>query len=159
MLVIVVVGFFSFGNARSQKKTVTVGVVSQIKQGQVIWDQVAKTAKDKSGMTVKVKNFTDYNHPNKALENGDIDLNALQHQANHGGVVAIGKTYSSPIRLDSRKYHKLVDLPNGATIATPNDASNESQALYVLKNAGLITLKQGAGKLATISAIAENPHS
>lgn len=168
LIVVAVVagGLLSFGHAGREQKTVTVGVVSQTKQDEAVWQQVAKTAKDQYGLTVKVKNFTDYNQPNKALKNGDVDLNAFQHQAfldawnkaNHGGVVAIGKTYISPIRLYSRKYHRLSELPNGATIAIPNDASNESRALFVLKNAGLITLKKGTGKLATISAIATNPH-
>lgn len=168
VLVILVAGWFSFGpgiNTKSNEKVVTVGIVGESKQEAAIWKSVAKTAKEKYGITVKTKNFTDYNQPNKALKSGDIDLNAFQHYAflkswnksNGGGIVAIGNTYIAPIRLYSKKYHKLSELPDGATIAVPNDATNESRALYVLKNAGLITLRKGK-KLVTVADIVKNPH-
>lgn len=165
ILVVLVGGYFSFFHKpQTSQKTVTVGVVDSSKADVAIWKQVAKTAKEKYGITVKTKTFTDYNQPNKALKNGDIDLNAFQHQAfldewnkaNKGDLVSIGKTVIAPIRLFSTKYKSLNDLPDGATIAVSNDATNESRALYVLKNAGLITFKKGTGKLATISDIKTN---
>lgn len=166
IVVVVIGGIFAFAHKRTQQsKTVTVGVVGLSNQDQKIWDQVEKTAKQKYGVTVKLKNFTDYNQPNKALANGDIQLNQFQHtafldawnKANHGTLVPIGNTVIAPIRLYSKKYHSLKALPKGATITVPNDASNESRALYVLKNAGLITFKKGTGKLATVADIAKNP--
>lgn len=165
ILVVLVGGYFSFFHkSQTSQKTVTVGVVDSSKADVAIWNQVAKTAKEKYGITVKTKTFTDYNQPNKALKNGDIDLNAFQHQAfldewnkaNKGDLVSIGKTVIAPIRLFSTKYKSINDLPDGATITVPNDATNESRALYVLKNAGLITFKKGTGKLATISDIKTN---
>lgn len=166
---LLIAGYFSFGpgiNFQTQKKLVTLGVVSESKQEEAIWNSVAKTAKEKYGITLEIKNFSDYNQPNKALVSGDIDLNAFQHyaflkawnKANGNGVKAIGKTYIAPIRLYSRKYHKLSDLPNGASIAIPNDATNESRALFVLKNAGLIKLKAGKS-LVTVADITDNPNN
>lgn len=168
-VIIVIAGWFSFGpgiNTQSKEKIVTVGIVGDSKQEAQIWKSVAKTAKEKYGITIKTKSFTDYNQPNKALKNGDIDLNAFQTYAfqnswdksNGGGITALGETYIAPIRLYSKKYHKLSDLPDGATIAIPNDATNESRALYVLKNAGLITLRKGK-KLVTVSDIVKNPNN
>ena len=166
-VLIVIAGWFSFGptstNTKDQKEVV-VGVVGQTKQDAEIWKSVAETAKEDYGIKIKIKNFTDYNQPNKALQNGDIDLNAFQHytflnawnKANHGSLVAIGNTYIAPIRLYSKKYKNINELPQGATIAVPNDASNESRALYVLKNAGLIKLRKGV-KLATVADITSNP--
>ena len=149
--IVVIGGIAGFAHHRQQQaKTVTVGVVGLTNQQQKIWDQVGKTAKSKYGVTVKVKNFSDYNQPNKAVQNGDVDLNAW-NKANHGDLQSIGRTVIAPIRLYSKKYNSIKDLPNGATIAVPNDASNESRALYVLKNAGLISFKKGTGKLATIA--------
>lgn len=153
-IIIIAVGWFSFGKKSGDQKSnhvVTVGIVSETKPKQVIWNKAAKLAKEKYGVTIKIKNFTDYNQPNKAVKSGDIDLNSFQHyaflkawnKANHGGVVAIGRTEINPIRQYSKKYHKLSDIPKGATIAVPNDASNESRALFVLKNAGLIKLRKG----------------
>lgn len=171
VLVILVAGWFSFGpglnvNNQAQSKVVTVGVVSQSKQDAAIWRSIAKTAKRKYGITIQIKNFTDYNQPNKAVKSGDVDLNAFQHYAflrdwnksNGGGVVPIGRTYIAPIRLYSKKYKKLSDLPNGATIAIPNDATNESRALFVLKNAGLIKLRKNK-TLVTVADITSNPEN
>ena len=166
-VLIVVAGWFSFGPTGSSKqndKQITVGVVSQTKEDAAILKSVAEQAKEDYGIDVKIKNFTDYNQPNKALANGDIDINAFQHyaflkawnKANHGDLVAVGDTYIAPIRLYSKKYKNIKDIPDGATIAVPNDASNESRALYLLKNAGLIKLKSG-NALATIADITANP--
>ncbi len=166
IIVIAVAAFLTFGHKKTEaKKTVTVGVVGQTNQDEKIWNQVKKTAKEKYGVTVKVKSFTDYNQPNKALQEGEIDLNSFQHKAflnawnkaNKGTLVPIGNTVIAPIRLYSYKYKNINELPKNATIAVPNDASNESRALYVLKNAGLISFKKGTGKLATIADIEKNP--
>lgn len=166
IIVIAVAAFFTFGHKKTEaKKTVTVGVVGQTNQDEKIWNQVKKTAIEKYGVTVKVKSFTDYNQPNKALQEGEIDLNSFQHKAflnawnkaNKGTLVPIGNTVIAPIRLYSYKYKNINELPKNATIAVPNDASNESRALYVLKNAGLISFKKGTGKLATIADIEKNP--
>lgn len=165
-LVVVIAGIFSFGNFGKQKEqTVTVGVVSPSKQDEAVWNQVKKTAKSKYNVDIKLKTFTDYNQPNKALQSGSIDLNAFQHKAfldawnkaNKGSLVSIGKTFITPIHLYSNNYKSVKSLPDGAMIAVPNDASNESRALYVLQSAGLITLKKNTNSLATINSIAKNP--
>lgn len=165
-LVVVIAGIFSFGNfGRQKEQTVTVGVVSPSKQDEAVWNQVKKTAKSKYNVDIKLKTFTDYNQPNKALQSGSIDLNAFQHKAfldawnkaNKGSLVSIGKTFITPIHLYSNNYKSVKSLPDGATIAVPNDASNESRALYVLQSAGLITLKKNTNSLATINSIAKNP--
>ena len=164
VILVLIVGYFSFVRPRQQsQQTVTVGIMSGDKHNEQIWKSVAKTAKDKYHVTVKTKEFTDYNQPNKALQNGDIDLNAFQHklflknwnQAHKTNIVSIGDTYIAPIRVYSKKYNSIKSLPNGATVAIPNDATNESRALVALKNAGLITLKKGT-KLATANSVAKN---
>lgn len=166
-VLILIAGWFSFGPTPQAQndKTVTIGVVGLSKEDEKIWKSVQQDAKQQYGITIKLKNFTDYTQPNKALANGDIDLNSFQHyaflnewnKANHGTLTPIGRTYIAPIRLYSKKYKNINELPDGATIAVPNDASNESRALYVLKNAGLIKLKKGV-TLATIADITSNPH-
>ena len=164
-ILVIIAGYFSFVRPRQEsQRTVTVGIMSGDKNEAKLWQSVAKTAKDKYHVTVKTKEFTDYNQPNKALENGDIDLDAFQHKlflkswnkAHHTDIVSIGDTYITPIRVYSDKYKSLKDLPDDATIAVPNDATNESRALFALKNAGLITLKKGT-TLASASSVAKNP--
>lgn len=164
-LIVVIAGYFSFIRPQQQaKRTVTVGIMAGSKQDDEIWNSVSKTAKDKYNVTLKFKRFTDYNQPNKALENGDVDLNAFQHKlflqtwnkAHKTDLVSLGDTFITPIRLYSKQYKSVKEIPNGGTIAVPNDASNESRALFALKNAGLIDLKKGT-KLATVSSISKNP--
>lgn len=164
-IIVIIVGYFSFIRPQqASRRTVTVGIMSGDKNEERLWKSVAQTAKDKYHVTVKTREFTDYNQPNRALQSGDIDLNAFQHKlflrswnkAHHTNIVSIGDTYITPIRVYSSKYKSLKDLPNGATIAVPNDATNESRALFALKNAGVITLKKGT-TLATANSIAKNP--
>ncbi len=135
------------------------------KEDDSIWKTVSKTSKDKYGITLKFTHFTDYTQPNTALKNGDIDLNAFQHyaflkawnKANNGDLVAIGDTVISPISVYSKSLKTLSDIKEGGTIAVPNDASNESRALYVLKSAGLIKLDVSGQTLATVKDITSNP--
>lgn len=167
IIFILIAGYFSFVRPQQQaKRTVTIGIMAGSKQDDQIWQSVSKTAKDKYNITLKFKRFTDYNQPNKALQNGDIALNAFQHKlflqswnkAHHSNIVSIGDTFITPIRVYSKQYKNLNEIPDGGTIAVPNDASNESRALFALKNAGLIQLKKGT-KLATVSSISKNPHN
>lgn len=129
-----------------QSKMVKIGVVGT--QDQQIWESVAKKVKKQDNINLKITTFTDYNQPNRALVDGDIDLNAFQsynfqtawNQKNHTSIVAIGNTYFQPLGLYSKKIKKLADLKENAKIAIPNDAANETRALDLLQDAGLIKL-------------------
>ncbi|EHI70243.1 MetQ/NlpA family ABC transporter substrate-binding protein [Streptococcus ictaluri] len=152
------------------KNTLTIGVMTKTSSDQARWDKVEELLK-KEGITLKYKEFTDYSQPNKAVANGEVDVNAFQHynflnnwnKENKAGLVAIADTYISPVNLFSgtsqdgkTKYKSIAELPKGAQIAVPNDATNESRALYVLEAAGLIKLNVSGDKLATIANITEN---
>ena len=68
------------GGNKSAKddKTLTVGIMTLDDTTEPLWDKVKELAKDK-GVTIELKEFTDYNQPNEALKNGEIDVNAFQH--------------------------------------------------------------------------------
>ena len=51
---------------------------------------------------------------------------------------------------------KIDEIPNGATIAIPNDPTNEGRALLLLQSAGLIKLNPDAGLTAVPQDIVEN---
>ena len=101
---------------------------------------VAKEA-EKEGLKVTIVPFSDYVTPNQALAQGDIDVNSYQHvpfleafnEKNGTKLVPIGNTYLAPLRLFSNKHKTLSDLPNGASIAIPNDPSNGGRALLLLE--------------------------
>lgn len=117
------------------------------------------------GITLKVMEFTDYVTPNEALEGGQIDANFFQHlpymesfNSERGyHIVNAGGIHIEPVALYSKKLSSLADIKNGATIAIPNDPTNEGRALLLLQSAGLIKLDENAGITATPQNIVENP--
>lgn len=124
----------------------------------------AREAKAK-GLNVEIVEFTDWTLPNTALVNRDLDLNYYQHQAfletfnreNKQSLKSIGVGTRGNIGIFSRKLKSLKDVPQGASVAIANDTSNQARALATLKDAGLITLKPNAPRLAQIEHIADNP--
>ena len=127
-------------------------------------EAVAKEAK-KQGIDLKVVEFSDYVTPDKALADGDIQLNAYQHvpfmenfnKQNGSKLVAIGKTILMPMGLYSNSVHSAADVPEGAIVAIPNDPTNGGRGLALLAKAGLITLKDGVGFKAIVADITSNP--
>ena len=146
---------------KTDGKVVKIGVVGD---DQRLWEKAKENA-EKDGVTLDIVVFNDYNTPNDALANGDIDLNAFQHkaflddynEAKNQNLVPIGMTYLSPIGVYSNKIKDLKELTDGAKIAIPNDATNGGRALIVLEQAGVITLKDDAGLTPTVKDIKDNP--
>jgi len=103
------------------------------------------------GITLRVMEFTDYVTPNEALESGQIDANFFQHlpymdsfNAERGyHLVNAGGIHIEPMALYSKKLKSLSELKD-ATIAIPNDPTNEGRALLLLQSAGLIKLDPAA---------------
>lgn len=118
----------------------------------------------KEGVTLKVVEFTDYVTPNDAVESGQIDANFFQHvpymesfnKEKGYHLVSVVGTHVEPLALYSSKYKALADLPEGATIAIPNDPTNEGRALLLLQSAKLITLDAAAGLTATPQSVTGN---
>ncbi len=128
--------------------------------------QIAKAAAKKQfGLNIEIVEFTDYLEPNAALSDGSIDANMFQHQPyldqqikdRHYDLVAIGKTFIYPMGIYSSKYKSLSAVPVGATVALPNDPSNEGRALMLLQKAKLIKMKKEKGIYAMPEDIIENP--
>jgi D-methionine transport system substrate-binding protein len=116
-----------------------------------IWEVVTEVAK-KQGLNVKPMVITGSASPNEALNNGDLEANSFQHvpflrdQVKQRGytIVPVGNTLISPIAFYTKKgYKSLADLPAGAKVGVPNDPSNQTRALVILRDHGLITLRDG----------------
>jgi D-methionine transport system substrate-binding protein len=122
---------------------------------------------EKQGLELEVKEFTDYVTPNTAVDQGEVDANYFQHQPylddfnkkNGTDIVAVpGATvHLEPLGVYSEGVKKLADLEKGATVAVPNDTTNEARALKLLEANGVIKLKAGVGYEATPKDIASNP--
>lgn len=117
------------------------------------------------GYQLEIIEYNDYVLPNTALEDGDLDANFFQHQPyldnfneeNDTHLVSVAAIHFEPFGLYAGKTASLDDLQEGATVAVPNDTTNEARALLLLEAQGLITLKEGAGLEATVLDIEENP--
>ena len=120
---------------------------------------------EKDGITLEIVEFTDYVIPNQALDAGDIDANYFQHlpyledfNAKNGtNLSSAGAIHFEPLGLYPGKTASLDDLEEGATVAVPNDTTNEARALLLLQKLELITLKEGVGLEATPLDIVDNP--
>lgn len=141
-----------------------VGIMSG--EDEDIWRLVSQNAA-KRGLNVETVTFSDYNAPNEALVEHDIDANAFQHrpfldaqEKAHGyKITPVGDTYFQPIGLYSRKWHSIADLPQGARIGIPNDPSNEGRALRMLETLGLVKVPADSGLFPTALDITENPRN
>ncbi len=100
-----------------------------------------------AGLDLQIVEFDDYVQPNEALASGELDANYFQHlpyleaqikergyKFEHGAGVHI-----EPYAAFSKKYKTAAELPQGATIAITNDASNQIRGLRLLQGAGLLT--------------------
>ena len=127
--------------------------------------EFVKPALAKEGVELNIKVFTDYVQPNVQVAEGRLDANFFQHQpylnefnSSRGTeLVSIAGVHVEPFGAYSSKIKSLADLPQGANVVIPNDATNGGRAMLLLQKAGVITLKPEAGILATPKDIVENP--
>ena len=146
---------------KGEEIVIKLGVVGENNEQ---WDPVIeKLAED--NIKLELVKFADYSLPNRALNDGEIDLNAFQHYAylnkdvesNGYKIEAIGETLVAPLGVFSNKIKDLSELKDGDTIAIPNDATNGGRALKVLEAAGVIKVDPAAGYTPTLNDITENP--
>ncbi len=129
--------------------------------------EAAKPILEEKGIELEIIIFDDYVQPNLQLESGDLDANYFQHipyledfnASNGTHLVSAGAVHYEPMGIYAGKSSDLANIPDGATIAVPNDTTNESRALTLLQAQGIITLSAEAGQTATALDIAENPHN
>jgi D-methionine transport system substrate-binding protein len=138
--------------------------VSPTPHGQIL-RYVADELAPARGLQIEVVEFTDYVQPNTALVDGSLDANYFQtvpyleeFSATSGSDLAwVAAVHVEPLGLYSRSVAALTDLPDGATVAIANDATNEARGLQLLAANGLITLNPGSEATATPRDIASNP--
>jgi D-methionine transport system substrate-binding protein len=129
--------------------------------------EVAKeVALKKYNLNVNIVPFNDYVEPNRALAEGEINVNMFQHQPYLDQVVekqklplvSIGKLFIYPMGIYSEKHKSFDAIPRNAVVAVPNDVSNQSRSLLLLAKANLITLKENVDSNSYgIGDIATNP--
>ena len=139
-------------------QTVRLGLVGGIYED--FWAP-AKEELAKEGIDLEFVPFTDYVTPNRALSDGDIELNAFQHDIylqneikEYGyKLTNIGGTFIEAMNIFSQKVKSISEIKDGDTVAIPNDVTNGGRALKVLAASGLITLKESAGFSPTVADV------
>lgn len=157
---LLLVGLVGCGNKNdSGNAVVKLGVTGAVYEE--LWTPAIKKLA-KEGITLELVQFSDFALPNNALDSGDIQMNAFQHHAyfendkgtNGYDISILTDTFTIAMNLFSSKYSKPEEIPEGGKVAVPNDATNYGRALLLLRDAGLLTLKEGAPATPTTTDIA-----
>ncbi|PCE15975.1 methionine ABC transporter substrate-binding protein [Microbacterium sp. SZ1] len=147
------------GGDSGSDETVRIGVVGK---GDPQWAPFVEAAAEE-GISVELVDFGSYEQPNPALSEDEIDLNQFQHivylaeynNASGSDLTPIGSTAIYPLGLYSKKYDDVKSIPEGETVAVPDDASNQARALNVLQSAGLVELKDGGTAYSDLAQVDE----
>jgi D-methionine transport system substrate-binding protein len=166
LLAVAVIPFLAFtvacGSSEASEggnETVRLGVVGA---SDPEWAALTDAAAEE-GIDLEVVDFAEYTQPNPALTEGELDLNQFQHLvylarynvSSGEDLTPVGSTAIYPLGLYSTKYKSVEEIPEGSTVAVPNDESNLARGLLVLQSAGLVTLKDGGSAFSTIDDVDE----
>ncbi|MGE8679035.1 MAG: MetQ/NlpA family ABC transporter substrate-binding protein [Achromobacter marplatensis] len=155
-------GLAASSTAMAQDKPLRIGVIPSVANEAT---ELAIAQAKKEGLDVKLVEFNDWVLPNIAVADGSVDANFFQHepflqlfnQRRGANLTPIAYGYSTTIGLFSKKLKKGDTVPDGATIAVPNDPVNTGRALLLLESIGLIKLKPGVAHQATLEDVVSNP--
>lgn len=156
---LLLIGLVGCGNKTDSENTVVkLGVTGAVYEE--LWaPTIEKLAEE--GITVELVQFSSFSLPNNALDSGDIQMNAFQHHAyfendkntNGYDISILTDTFTIAMNLFSSQYAKPEDIPEGGKVVVPNDATNYGRALLLLRDAGLLTLKEGVSSTPTTTDI------
>ena len=117
--------------------------------------EILEFVKDKlaeQGYDLQITIYDDYVLPNKAVADGELDANYFQHTpylnsfnaSNGTALVSVAKIHYEPFGLYGNGVTSVADVAEGASIVIPADDSNETRALLLLQQEGLIELPEDA---------------
>ena len=136
---------FSLAACGDDADTIKVGTTDQGQEQWQVFEQEAKA----QGLNVELVPFSDYSLPNRALQDGQIDVNNFQHLMfladynvnSDADLTPIGATEIIPLALYFKDHSELKDVEEAGEVAIPNDPTNQGRALHMLAGAGLLKLK------------------
>ena len=150
-IVLAIAAVFSFAacGKKAEDKVIKVGA-SSTPHAEIL-EQV-KEALKKDGYELEIVVYDDYVLPNQALAEGTLDANYFQHtpylnsyNASKGtDLVSAALIHYEPFGLYGNGVDAVADIAPGATILIPADDSNETRALLLLAQEGLIELPADA---------------
>ncbi len=142
----------------TEKAVIKVGATST-PHGEIL--EHIKGALAEQGYDLQITIYDDYVLPNKALADGELDANYFQHtpylnsynEANGTDLVSAALIHYEPFGLYGNGVTSLSDVAEGASIVIPADDSNETRALLLLAQEGLITLPEGANAVDGVTTL------
>jgi D-methionine transport system substrate-binding protein len=154
------IAVLAFGCGKDEGKTRIKIQASSTPQAELL-EYIQEDLKQ-DGIILEILVIDDYNIPNRALAEGEIDANFFQHQPFldeqitqfHYPICTLVEVHIEPMGIYSKKG-SLESLPNGSVITLPSDPTNETRALHLLEKAGVITLKDKPSL--TVLDIEDNP--
>ena len=160
---ILIISLVAYRYTQNQRKdnVLTIGISPPYAELlQAVADEV-----EKDGIHVKLVEFSDWQAPNVAVQNGDIDANFFQQSVflknaikqTHYDLHVFGTGTGSHVGLYSKKYKSLDALPQNSRVVIPSDPVNSARALILLHRAGLIQIKDINNELSTLQDIVSNP--
>ena len=150
------------GSKGADDKTIKVAATA-VPHAEIL--EAAKPLLEEQGYTLEVQVFDDYVQPNEVVESGEFDANYFQHipylesfnEEKGTHLVTVAGIHVEPMGIYAGKSDSLDNLPDGASVAVPNDATNEGRALLLLEAQGLIKLADDSNLSSTPKDIVENP--
>lgn len=136
-------------NTADTDKVIKIGATAT-PHGEILEFVKDKLAKD--GYDLQITIYDDYVLPNNAVASGELDANYHQHtpylnnynEKNGTDLVPAALIHYEPFGLYGNGVEKIADIKEGASIVIPADDSNETRALLLLQQEGLIELPEGA---------------
>lgn len=152
---------YRWSTQHTQRNTLKIGISPPYAE---LLQSVADDLKPQ-GIHVELIEFSDWQAPNVAVQNGDIDANFFQQSVFLANAVqqtgyklhAFATGSGSHVGLYSKHYKTLDALPKKARVVIPSDPVNSARALILLNRAGLIQLKDINNEHSTLADIAANP--
>ena len=158
---ILALGIFSAG-----AETQVIRVAASANPHEILLNFVKDDLKE-LGYDLQVTWIDGYVLQNPATSAGEYEANFFQHrpylnQYNEtvdeaGKLVAVIPVHYEPFGIYAGTKKSLDELVDGDSIAVPNDPSNETRALLLLQDAGLIQLPEGTDGNSTVSKLDVKP--
>ena len=144
--------------ATGDKTVIKVGATST-PHGEIL--EFVKGDLAEKGYDLQITIYDDYVLPNKALADGELDANYFQHtpylnsynKANGTELVSAALIHYEPFGLYGNGVDSVKNVAAGASIVIPADDSNETRALLLLAQEGLITLPEGANAVDGVTTL------
>lgn len=148
----------SESTSTTEKTVIKVGATST-PHGEIL--EFVKNDLAEQGYDLQITIYDDYVLPNKALADGELDANYFQHtpylnsynKANGTDLVSAALIHYEPFGLYGNGVESVKDVAEGASIVIPADDSNETRALLLLAQEGLITLPEGANAVDGVTTL------